>query len=65
MNLKSLRLIPKAAFDSLTVKGNMNIKRINNVDFENFLKDRVLLKSNTLQTLPRAYHFEEIIFNSK
>lgn len=63
VNLKNLKLIPNTTFDRLVVSGNLNVGKINDIDFEWFLKNRVLRKSDALQVLQGTYHFEKMILN--
>lgn len=64
VNLKNLKVIPKATFDRLVVGGNLTVAKVNDLDFEWFLKNRVLCNSETLQTLHGIYHFERLVLNS-
>lgn len=65
VNLENLRVIPNATFDRLVVRGNMTIESVNDLNFEWFLKNRVVCKSEALQTLQGTHHFEEMILNGK
>lgn len=57
-------MIPKATFDRLVVSENLDIGKVNTVGLDWFLGNRVLCKSDALQTLQGTYHFEKMIFNS-
>lgn len=63
VNLKGLKVIPKATFDKLVVSENLGVGKVNNVEFDWFLRNRVLCKSDALQTLQGTYHFEKMVFN--
>lgn len=65
VNLENLRVIPTATFDRLVVRGNMSIENVNAVNFEWFLKNRVLCRSKALQTLEGTYHFDQMLLNGK
>lgn len=65
VNLKVLKTIPSVTFDRLVVSGDMDVKRVNGLDFDWFLQNRVLCKNDALQTLQGTYHFDGIVLNSE
>lgn len=57
---ESLKSIPNAIFDSLTVLNDVNISFINNIDFNYILNNRLLCHSSEKQTVTGTHFYENI-----
>lgn len=64
VSLANVKRIPKVVFDRLAVSGNMTVVKVNDDDFDLFLRNRVLCKTDQLQILRGNYYFEEMSFLS-
>ncbi|XP_066158230.1 reticulocyte-binding protein homolog 2a [Euwallacea fornicatus] len=55
-----LRPIPNAAFDSVRVENNLNVKNINNLNLDYVLKNRLLTNTTEKQVTNATYYFTDL-----
>lgn len=65
VNLDQPKLIPEAVFDTLDVKGDLNIKMYNKQDFTGFIEKRLLINGFKNQVATGIYYFDNVEVQSE
>ncbi|KAF5303213.1 hypothetical protein FQR65_LT08293 [Abscondita terminalis] len=62
VSLNNLMIIPKAYFKNLYVDGNLNVVSVNNVNFSNFMNQRLLSNTDNVQIASGIYFIDSAVF---